>query len=509
MSNPLILPQSYSHFSRFFCQLSAAFFALCLSLVSLRAAEPFNISEIVEANLAEYRVPGAVVAVIEDGKVTHLQGYGVRNVESKDPVDADTIFQLASVTKTLAAATYAAAVDAGAIEWEQPVRAVFPEFRLHCPYATQWTNGVDLLVHRTGLPPFVGALYESLGFSHQEILERIPLIVPSTSFRERAQYSNIGYFLAGEAAAAAMKTTWPELLQTKIFDPLQMNRSIISSQPKADEPNVALPYVLTPENTWREARPDTQPVLLPAGGVSSTGRDLSRYLTMLLAGGTFAGRTVLKPESVEEMFRPIIAEEPGFAELPPIGISTGFSYTPGWAVYYYNGQRILEKGGALAGFRTLLLLMPDMNYGVAILSNLNFTVFPEAVRAALLEQKLGSIPGRNLAQEIRAHWEKLGELTSPPPPTKNPTPAKFPLAAYTGTYSSLTYGTWQILEDEGRLVVRAGPAGFHGDLGHDTEETFLCRWNSENSGVEALEFQNNDGAVTGFLFDNEVQFTKH
>jgi len=376
----------------FFSRLTVVILAASLGTVSLRAAEPFDISKIVETNLAEYRVPGAVVVVVEDGKITHLQGYGVRNVETKAPVDADTIFQLASMTKTFAAATYAAyaaAVDAGAAGWEQPVREVFPEFRLHCPYATQRTNGVDLLVHRTGLPPFVGALYESLGFNRVEVLERIPLIEPSTSFRERAQYSNISYFLAGEAAASAMETTWMDLPEKSILAPLKMTRSGIAGKLLPDDTNVALPYVLEQTNQWREARPDTKPVFLAAGAMSSTGRDLANYLTLMLEDGAFEGRAVLSSESVGEIFRPIIAVEPGLAELPPIGINTVFTYTPGWAVCYYNGQRVLEKGGALAGFRALLMLLPDQNYGVAILSNFNFTAFPEAVRAALLQEKLG------------------------------------------------------------------------------------------------------------------------
>lgn len=494
---------------RFVSRILAVILAHWLGAASLQATESFDIAKIVEANLAAYRVPGAVVVVVEDGKVAHLQGYGVRNVETNAPVDADTIFQLASVTKTFAAATYAAAVDAGAVEWEQPVRTVYPEFRLHCPYATQWTNGVDLLVHRTGLPAFAGALQEALGFSRAEILERIPLIEPSASFRERAQYSNFGFFLAGEAAASAMKTTWPNLLEKNILEPLKMTRTGIAGKLLPNDANVARPYVLEDNKQWREARPDTQPILLPAGAMSSTGRDLANYLTMMLAGGTFQGRSILSKTSVDEIFRPIIAEEPGFAEMPPIGASTGFAYTPGWGIFYYKGQRVLEKGGALAGFRTLLMLLPEQNYGVAILSNLNFTAFPEAVRAALLEHKLGKTPGRDFAQEIRSRWEKLGELTAAPPAAKDPSPAKFPLTDYTGFYSSLLYGNWQILEDQDRLIVRAGPAELHGTLKHDTGETFLCHWLSENSGVEALEFQNSDGVVVGFLFDDEVQFTKH
>jgi len=487
-------------FLNFFLFSTAAF---CLG------AEGDAIRSMVEKNLADYRVPGAVVVIVEDGKVTHLQGYGARDVESKAPVDTDTIFQLASVTKTFAAAAYAAAVDAKAVGWEQPVREVFPDFRLHCPYATEWTNGIDLLVHRTGLPPFVGALHESLGFTRKEVLERIPLIKPTVSFRKRAQYSNIGYFLAGESAASAMKTSWSELLHDKILTPLDMKRTGIASDILSEHKNVANPYVLETDNSWRQARPDLQPVLHAAGALVSTGKDMSNFLQMLLAKGRFQDRAVLSSDAVEVMFTPVVFETPGFAEMAPIGVSTGFAYTPGMGIFYYNGQRVLEKGGALAGFRTLICLVPDKNWGVAVLCNLNFTAFPEAVRAALLEQKLGGIPGRDFAKEIRAHWERIGELTAPPKMPENPKPAQLPLASYAGSYSSLAFGNWDIFETEGELHVRAGPARFLGKLKHYDGETFLCFWDGENSGVEDFVFQLDAKTVTGFIADGQDRFTKH
>jgi CubicO group peptidase (beta-lactamase class C family) len=446
---------------------------------------------------------------VEDGKITHLQGYGVSDAVTKAPVDADTIFQLASVTKTFAAATYAAAVDAGALRWDQPVREVFSDFRLHCPYATQWTNGIDLLVHRTGLPPFVGAFYESLGFTREEILERIPLIRPTVSFREKPQYSNICYFLAGESAAAAMKTTWPQLLHDKLLAPLDMKRSGIAGTLIPASENVALPYILEADNTWRQARADTQPILLAAGAMASTGRDLANYLQMLLAEGKYNDTQILSPEALETIFTPVVAEEPGFAEMAPIGRDTGFSYTPGWGIYYYNGQRVLEKGGALPGFRAVICVVPDKQWGVAILSNLNFTAFPEAVRAALLERKLGGIPGRDFAAEIRAQWERIGDLIAPPAMPENPAPAQLSLASYAGSYSSLDFGNWEIFESDGKLHVRAGPAGHKGTLRHFDGDTFVCFWDAEAASVDEFEFSILEGRVTAFVFDGDFRFTRH
>jgi CubicO group peptidase (beta-lactamase class C family) len=143
-------------------------------------------------------------------------------------------------------------------------------------------------------------------------------------------------------------------------------------------------------------------------------------MRMLLAEGQFDDTQVLQAATVQEMFTPAMVSQPSFSETAPIGADTGFDYTLGWAAYYYKGHKVIEKGGALSGVRTVIVLVPDQKLGVAVLANLNLTMLPEAVRAHVLEAYLGA-SGRDLQGEIKAqHAALFSGFFAPPEPTTDP-----------------------------------------------------------------------------------------
>ena len=162
--------------------------------------------------LKDYQVPGAAVAVVQDGKVVLLKGYGVRNVTKPGAVDENTIFQLASVTKTLTAAAAATVVDEGKLDWDKPIFNYLPEFVAYDPYTTRYLTERDLLAMRTGWPAFTGDQLDSFGYDRTEILRRLRFFKPRYSLREVAQYSNPGIFVAGEVAARIAKQSWNDLV---------------------------------------------------------------------------------------------------------------------------------------------------------------------------------------------------------------------------------------------------------------------------------------------------------
>lgn len=179
----------------------------------------------VSRTLKEYQVPGAAVAAIQDGKVVLLKGYGVRDVTKPDAVNENTIFQLASVTKTLTGAAAATVVDDGKLDWDKPIFNYLPEFVSYDPYVTRWLTERDLLAQRTGWPAYTGDQLDSFGYDRAEILRRLRFFKPRYSLREVAQYSNPGFFMAGEVAARCAKRSWNDLVEQRLFKPLEMSRS--------------------------------------------------------------------------------------------------------------------------------------------------------------------------------------------------------------------------------------------------------------------------------------------
>ncbi|MFY8148603.1 MAG: serine hydrolase [Prochlorococcaceae cyanobacterium] len=458
--------------------------------------------------LTEYEVPGAAIALVLDGQLVLSEGFGVRDLATGEPTTADTVFQLASVSKTFTAATVVALVERKTLGWDQPMVSVIPTFRLADAYAGRWVNARDLLTHRAGFPAFFGDLFDHLGYGDADVLRRIRYVQPARSFRERPAYSNIGFFLAGELAAAAAGRPFTDLTGTLLFQPLAMNRTGTAKALIGDGASpgairdVSRSHALV-KNRLVVVPPNLSAVFIAAGGFASSANDLGRFITMLARGGEIDGRRVLSAEAVKELFEPVIAEEPGFAEYPPIDADSGFDYSPGWGVYHYNGLKVLEKGGALDGVRTLLLVVPQKRFAVAILANRNLTALPEAVRAALLQQAFGRPGEADQQPQIRAKAQEFETmfLAVQPRPT-DPRPPALPLQRYTGTYTNDLFGSWVVTQRDGALEVLAGPARYRAPLTPWDGETFRLLWPGVISAPVDVPFQRDAaGQVSGFTYE--------
>jgi len=433
---------------------------------------------------SEYGVPGVAVAIIHNDRIILLKGYGTRRWDDPAGVDENTIFQLASNTKPFVAAALGIQVDAGKIRWDDTVVQHLPGFALKEPYPSYYATIRDLLAHRTGLPAFRGDLLGDLGYSRDEILSRVRFIEPDHSFREQAAYSNMGFFLAGQLLGRTAETTWEDVVRQRLLAPLGMNRSGFSE--RLDDENVAAAHAIIGETLqtipWNKAV-----VLGAAGSMTSTASDMVHWMRMQLSGGTFEGRSLIRSETVREMHLPSMVVRPGFSELPPIDINSGFSYGLGWGTYCYKGHMVVEKGGALDGVRSLVVLVPDQGIGITVLANLNMTVLPEAIRAYVLERYLGN-SGRDLQKEIRKHSVQIKEMLKPPNPPGSQAPPSHPLSAYVGLFKSELYGNFIVIQNGDDLLIKAGPAPYPGKLRPWAHDTFILSWPIVNAGFQEVTF---------------------
>jgi CubicO group peptidase (beta-lactamase class C family) len=160
------------------------------SATTAQTSDLHDLDAFISRVLKEYQVPGATISVVQDGKVVLAKGYGVRDITKPGTVDENTIFQLASVTKSLTGAAVASVVDEGKLEWDTPIFNYLPEFVGYDPYMTRWLTERDLLAMRTGWPEFQGDMLDSFGYNRAEILRRLRYFKPRYSLREVAQYSN-------------------------------------------------------------------------------------------------------------------------------------------------------------------------------------------------------------------------------------------------------------------------------------------------------------------------------
>lgn len=474
------------------------------------AAPPPGLEEFIQQALKEYEVPGASVAVVKDGKVVFLKGFGVRDIKSQKPVDENTLFMLASVTKTFTAGLAATYVDDGKLEWDEPVVTYMPQLQLHDPYASRHATIRDFLSHRSGLPAFTGDLLEKQGYSRPEILHRLRYLEPACTFRERAGYSNPGFLIAGMTTAAIGESSWDELMTTRLLKPLGMNASGTRQSDWQNTENFAAAHIVS-DDGLKTVEWEDHDAMGPAGSITSTAADLVPWMLVHLQKGQLNDKQIFKAETVEEMHTPCMVETPGFAEAPPIRSDTGFSYGLAWNVYHVEGHRIVEKGGARAGMRSIVTLIPDENVGVAVLANRNLTFLPEVIRAWVMEHYL-DVEDSSTQKEIREMAKAVDKMFAVEPPELNGDvhPAQLPLEQYSGDYENDLYGRLSIVADGDQLRWVTGPAKLGGPAPHVGYDNFLLYFPEGNIALPepATFVVNEQGMPTTLITESFGTFTR-
>lgn len=463
---------------------------LCLASHRAQAGDPLagernglSFDAFVAKTLADYAVPGAVVAVVDAGRV-RVQGFGLREAGKPAIVDADTRFQIASMSKFVAATAIGRLVDRGIVDWDKPVIAYAPQTQLAVPYATQNATLRDYFAHRTGLPAYAGDLLPLYGLTPEELAARARFLPFSGSFRSAMQYSNYGIFLGQHAAAKAAGLSPPQLLSQEILEPLGMTRSGPVRATLFEDDNHAAAH----DREGRVMESEDVDAFSGAGAVVSTGADIARWMRMLLDEGRFDGQQMLSKAGLEQIEAASMVEGPGGPLHDPNG-AAGL----GCDSYRFLSARIVEKNGALNGVRTIVTLVPEQKIGIAIFANKQLTVFPEAVRAEFLERVVGA-SGRDLQAQIRTEqplWNSFVDL--PKAPADAAAMAHAP-QAYAGAYESALYGALVVTPEERGLSVTIG--GQKAVLTHWSGDTFLLSFPNPDIEAGLLTFTFADAGVT-------------
>lgn len=458
------------------------FFAAFALVVPLSGKDWDEIDTFIEQQRQNYRVPGLAIAIVENDQIVFLKGYGLAQIGKEQRVDENTIFQLASLSKTFASAGLGKLVDQKKLQWDDEIHRFLPQFNLKDLYATRFTTSRDLLAHRTGLPSFKGDLLNALDLTSQEALARLQYIDPESSFREKAFYSNVGYFVAGEVLSAVSQKTWEEEIRESFFLPLKMTRSGFVDNLK--QSNVAYAHVLV-DGKLQVIPWNTHKLFVAAGGVTSSVKDLAYWALLHLNEGKFEGSQILSPETIFEMHRPSMVVGNSFTDLPPLTSEASLSYGLGWNNYHYLGHVIVEKGGALEGVRALLTLVPEKKIGIVILANLNLTVLPELIRTKLLDVyfEKNTLDLEQFAQG----QENLNQLVVKKEMV-NPLPMNHPLESYQGVYFNDLYGEIKVVVEKDGLAILAGSTPLKGRLDFWSNDTFSLIWPYKNFAPQLSTF---------------------
>ncbi|XUM01817.1 serine hydrolase [Streptomyces venezuelae ATCC 10712] len=433
---------------------------------------------VVQRAMKRTGVPGVAVAVVHDGKVIHLKGYGVRKEGESAAVDADTVFQLASVSKPIASTVVAGAV--GTEGWARPVAPDLPDFALKDPWVTSHVTVADLFSHRSGLPDHAGDLLEDLGYDRAYILSHLRY-EPLAPFRASYAYTNFGLTAAAQAVAEEKGVPWDKLAADTLYRPAGMNSTSSRFEDFAKASDRAWGHVKV-DGAWKAEfvrDPDAQS---PAGGVSSSARDMATWLKLQLGDGTLDGRRIVAADALER------THWPESVAIPPAAPAarTGF-YGLGWNVSYDDEGRLrLSHTGAFAeGAHTNVTMLPGEQLGIVVLTNTAPVGVADAVALDFFDIAQTGKISRDWIPLVDALYQQQADegrsKTDFAHPPSGAAPAR-PADAYTGTYDSAYYGRAKIVAGaDGALTLQLGPKPQSYRLTHYDGDTFSFPTAGENA----------------------------
>ncbi|MGO2133032.1 MAG: serine hydrolase [Halomonas sp.] len=413
-----------------------------------------QIDGLIETVMAETGVPGLAVAVVHQGKTLFSKGYGVRELGKPGPVDVDTVFQLASLSKSVSASVVAHQVGKGVVSWDDPVQQYLPWLQLQDPWVSEHVSIGDFFAHRSGLPDHAGDDLEDLGFDRQYILEHLKYL-PLSAFRNTYAYTNFGMTAGAEAVAVASGVDWASLAENTLYVPLGMASTSSRFEDYWAQGNRAVGHAII-DGEFKPALqriPDPQS---PAGGVSASVTDFSRWMIMLLSQGRFEDRVIIEESALTPALTPeIISQHPA----TPVDRASFYGYGVNVAIQP-TGQTMLSHSGAFVlGASTSYMLLPSQELGIAVFTNAAPVGAAESVTAQFMDLvQYGSVQREWLAgyQQLFAPMTApLGELVG----RQRPVSAELSvdLESLEGGYDNDYFGPARVEQDDVSLILTLGP----------------------------------------------------
>jgi CubicO group peptidase (beta-lactamase class C family) len=459
------------------------------------AAPPAGFAARVEGLRKEIGVPGMAIAIVEDDRVTLAKGFGVRELGSPKPVDADTIFPTGSTGKAFTVAALGILVDQGKIHWDDKVIDHLPGFQMYDPWVTREMTIRDLLVHRSGLGLGAGDLLfvPRTNLSRAESVRRLRYIKPATSFRSGFAYDNILYMVAGELIEAVSGETWEKFVAERVLKPAAMLRSTSDNEARFATADRAQPHARLNgglrgigDQSRLDERDDLGRTAAPAGGLAISANDMARWLLIQLDDGKLPGGNgrLFSEAAHEEMWRPMVLQPiaPRPDNLKPTQPMFN-TYALGWDVRDYRGAKIVWHGGAVFGFLAAVVLIPEKHVGFSILINSEDGEIINGLLFELLDHYLGQ-PANDWPAKFRALKQQrlndaLKAYRSVAASPANVGPS-LPLPRYTGTYADPWYGKIDVAQVDGNLRIdfKSTPR-MGGLLEHWQYDSFVTRFDDK------------------------------
>ncbi|RDV13435.1 serine hydrolase [Pontibacter diazotrophicus] len=467
-----------------------------IAAVSAQAITSQEIDNLVERTMQTFQVPGVAVAVVKDGKVAHMKGYGVRSLNSAQKIDENTLFGVASNSKAFTAASIGLLVEEGKLSWDDKVVKHIPEFRLYNDYVTEEFTIRDLLTHRSGLGLGAGDLMifpDGNDFTVKDLLQNMQHLRSVSAFRTKYDNDNLLYIIAGEVVARVTGTSWSDFTEKRIMHPLGMTRSAASFDRLTDTTNTIDAHALV-EGKLQVIDRYELPFAAAAGGIYTSVNDLSKWIMMLMNNGKYGDnnqKQLLSENIIQEQWTPQTI-------IPFRGTSsfnTHFTaYGLGWFLADTKGYKEVNHTGGLPGMVTQVTLLPELNLGIIVLTNQQsgeaFRTVTNTIKQAYLgmEAKDWVEHFREREAQYKAEAKTITDKTWQEIDAKlKDKKLKAALKDYTGTFEDKWFGQVDIYRKKNKLWFQSKRSPkLSGEMLYYKDNMFVVKWTDRSMDADAF-----------------------
>lgn len=335
--------------------------------------------------MAAAHLPGMAAALVKDGNVISVRGIGVRDAVTRAPVGPDSVFRLASLSKAFASTTAALLVERGQLGWEDPVREFLPAFALKDTSGTARLTLRDVLSHRTGLPANALDRVVEANVHYPDLVRQLSTVAGNCTVGSCYSYQNVAFSAAGDLIYAATGDFYSQWGERLLFEPLGMRSASFGLDAIEASADWARPHVRRGTGYAPVSPKPTYYRLAPAAGVNASARDMASWLQAQLGHRP----EVLSREVLDSIQSPQVQSpyERSGAPWRRQRIRDAW-YGLGWRVFDYSGHRLVWHAGAVQGYRAIIAMLPDHDFGIVLMWNADSSV-PTGIMPTTLDRYLG------------------------------------------------------------------------------------------------------------------------
>ena len=402
----------------------------------------------INRSLTNWRIPGAAVCIIKDGKIVLMKAYGIKELGQPAKVDENSLFMIGSNTKAFTATALAMLQSQNKLSLDDKVTKYLTQFKIEGKPADDVLIR-DLLCHRLGFETFQGDFtFYNTNLSRAEIIKRLGMLKRQYPFRTKWGYTNAAFLTAGEIIPVAYGKPWEVFLKENIFAPLGMSNTVGLSADMPKSLNRTVPHTLI------DGRLSPIPYaqldgMAPCGAICSSINDMSKWVMALLNDGKVGARQVIPAAAIQATRQP----QDIVGSIRHLNGETNYElYGLGWFLQDYSGHRLVMHDGGVNGYLSSVTLVPQDHLGIVILTNTDQNEFYEALRWEIMDAYF-KLPYRDYTDTYLAQFKNNASIAQAADKklrdsvAMNLKPA-LSASSYTGKYVNDLYGSMVITQGE-------------------------------------------------------------